>query len=220
MKYIYDILLNWSDETNVYEFFEWQTGDDLEHIKKIPILRIGVNDFKKIHISDFILSHDICNSLYQKTELFNNKVGKSIDYACIFTDGLRAIAIEFDKNGNSIYKSHLLLDEEEEVLDIMNKMAEIKIKYKILKKKKRNIFLTRYERDIKKYLVNEFNNIYNTRNVNKLKYLYYEWYNTTCDDFDLMFNRIKKILSREWNGKHINLYNLIKLSDIKKIKKL
>jgi len=216
MKYIYDILLNWTDEFNVYEFYEWQTGDDLEHIKKMPIMRIGFEHFKIIYSCDFIASNETMKELYQKTELFNSKSGKYIDYACIFTDGFRAIAVEFSEAGKSIYKSRLLLEEEEEVIDIISKVEETKVSYKVIRKHKENAFLTRYEREIQKYLINEFDKIYRTKNINKLRYLYYEWYNTTNDDFDFMFNKITKILNMDWGSKHINLYNLIKLSYVKK----
>ena len=52
MIYIYDILLNFSE--NLYSFYEWNTEyDNIRHFKKIPMFRID---------SDFI------------SIIFNNKV--------------------------------------------------------------------------------------------------------------------------------------------------
>ncbi len=215
MKYIYDILLNWTDD-NIYEFFEWQNGDELEHIKKIPIMRINSKDFNNIYNSIIEIDNNLLEQLKDRTELYINKRDNQINYAVIFTDGLRALAIEFNSKGKSICKSSLLLDEENEVIDITNKLEEIKINYKIINQNKDLSFLTRYERKIKRYLINEFNKIYKEKNINKLKYLYYEWFNNTGNDFNLMFNQLKQILDIEWNEQHINLYNLIKLSYIKK----
>ena len=109
-----------------------------------------------------------------------------------------------------------MLDESDEVLDIANKIEEMRIEYKVIKETKPLIFLTRYEQSIRKYLVNEFNKIYRTKNIDKLKYLYCEWYNEGSDDFEYMYKKMNEILDIEWNQKHHNLYNLIKLSYIKK----
>ena len=92
----------------------------------------------------------------------------------------------------------------------------IKLDYKIIATNKKQLFLTRFEQEVKQYLLHEFSKIYKSKNINKLKYLYYEWYNTTSNDFNFMFNKIKKILDMEWNNNHINFYNLIKLSYAKK----
>ncbi|MGI6324623.1 MAG: DUF3603 family protein [Bacilli bacterium] len=216
MKYVYDILLNWTDNINAYEFYEWQTDDELEHIKKIPVIRINTDDFVAIHDNNIIIDDDLRQLLDQKTETFKGRLSNHIDMACIVTDGLRTIAIEFDRHGKSIFRSSLLLDESDEVLDIANKIEEMRIEYKVIKETKPLIFLTRYEQSIRKYLVNEFNKIYRTKNIDKLKYLYCEWYNEGSDDFEYMYKKMNEILDIEWNQKHHNLYNLIKLSYIKK----
>ena len=36
MNYIYDILLNFNDSENYFEFYEWKEDDIFEHIKKYP----------------------------------------------------------------------------------------------------------------------------------------------------------------------------------------
>jgi hydroxylamine reductase (hybrid-cluster protein) len=216
MSYIYDILLNWTDELVSYDFYEWKAVDDVEHIKKIPIIKIDIKDLGIIYNAEFTVSKNIIDMINGKTELFNNKSGNRINNAVIFTDGLRSIAIEFNNEGKSIFKSKLLLDEEDETLDIARKMDKTTLDYHVIKSNKEQIFMTRYEREVRDYLINEFNKIYQNKNINKLKYLYFEWFNNNSNDFEYMFNKIKRILNMEWSSKHINLYNLIKLSYVKK----
>ena len=38
MTYIYDILVNFSD--NLYEFYEWNKKDKIIHIKRIPLIKV------------------------------------------------------------------------------------------------------------------------------------------------------------------------------------
>ena len=38
---VYDILFNLIDSERVYEFFEWNNKDDIEHIKKIPLIKVS-----------------------------------------------------------------------------------------------------------------------------------------------------------------------------------
>ena len=40
MIYIYDLLLNFIDGDRLIEFYEWDSKDGLEHIKKIPLFKI------------------------------------------------------------------------------------------------------------------------------------------------------------------------------------
>ena len=41
MIYIYDILLNFIDGKRMYEFFEWNSEDVVEHIKRIPMFCVS-----------------------------------------------------------------------------------------------------------------------------------------------------------------------------------
>lgn len=215
MNYIYDTLLNWSD-INIYEFYEWRATDDLEHIKKMPIIKVSNKDFENLYNCEIIIDKSVLDFIYQKTILFKNKRGNMLEYAAIFTNGLRSLAIEFNKQGKSMCKSDLLLEEADEVNELVRKKDFIAIKYKIMKRNKKRELMTRFEEETKIYLTNEFNKIYEDKNMSKLKYLYSEWYNKTGDDFECMYNKLKDILKKEWCKKHIELYNLIKLSYVNK----
>jgi hypothetical protein len=215
MSYIYDILLNWVD-TYPYEFYEWQLDDDIENVKKIPIIKVDTNKLRDLLNDDIIIDVEILDIIYQKTEVVDNRSISYIEYGCIFTDGNKALAIEFDKEGYSLYKSLLLIDEEQEILEISIKLEAIDFKYKVIKEYKNKNNLTRNEKKLKEFLINEFEKIYDTKNIDKLKYIYFEWYNKTSDDFNYMYNKVKKILSISWDKKHDNIYNLLMLANMKK----
>ena len=119
-------------------------------------------------------------------------------------------------NKQSIFKSSLLLEEEDEVIELVRKRENTIIKYRIIKRNKKRRLMTRFEEETKVYLTNEFNKIYEEKNISKLKYLYSEWYNKKSDDFECMYNKLKDILKKDWTKKHIELYNLIKLSYVNK----
>ena len=44
MIYIYDVLLNWFKKGKIMESFEWNTNDEIDHVKKIPLIRVDDQD--------------------------------------------------------------------------------------------------------------------------------------------------------------------------------
>jgi hypothetical protein len=215
MTYIYDILLNWTDE-KPYEFYEWQTSDMLEQIKKIPVIKVEKDTFYHLKNSDIVVPHSILEKINKKTITEASRISTFLDYVALFTDGLDVIAVEFNKKGKALMKSCLLLDEKEEVLEISKKIAITSFDYKIIKTNNEDIYLTRLEREGKKLIIKELNCINTNKNIDKLKYLYYEWFNEISNDFNYMYNKLKKAVGDEWTKKHNDLFNLIKLSYIKK----
>ena len=45
MTYIYDIVVNFVDGDRLIEFFEWDRRDIVEHIRKIPLIRVNDDCF-------------------------------------------------------------------------------------------------------------------------------------------------------------------------------
>ena len=78
-------------------------------VKKENVIYLRLDSF----INDtVIIDKEFLTTIYQKTEVFNpDRIGV-IDYACLFTDGYKVLGIEFNKEGKSLFKSFLLLDEE------------------------------------------------------------------------------------------------------------
>ena len=54
MMYIYDLLLNFQDKERLVEFFEWSKQDVLEHVKKIPIVRVPSIDMDNFCFADIV----------------------------------------------------------------------------------------------------------------------------------------------------------------------
>ena len=210
MCYVYDIVLNFNDD--FYEFFEWKREDIICHIRRINLILVDSKTYNEIfdHIVSF--STEFLNSIYNKCEYYTNRSINTIPYAFLLTDSYRVIAYKLDKNGKIVSYSSLLLDEEEEILDLCYKLGEIKLDYEIIKKRNKKEFYTRDEVSMINYIKKEISIVYKKKNINKLKYLYYEYFDKQSNDIDLMYQDLLNELSKSINKKHCDLYNLIKLS--------
>lgn len=217
MIYIYDILLNWTDTNKIYEFFEWDVNDNIEHIKRIGLIKVTSKQMSDIITHDIKVDNNLLEDIYNLTEVFKEKRVINLEYACLITDGNIVIAIEFDKDGNSLYKSRLLLDEEEEVLELSLKRDYYELNYSINNDNKApNYLLTRKEEGIKRYLLQEIIDTYKEQNINKLKYIYSEYTNKVLNDTDLMYKELVSSLDFVLTSKHQKIYDLLKLSHTKK----
>ena len=205
MNYIYDVLTNFS-EKGLFEFYEWNQTDNIEHLRKIPIFRINNIKLEKIFL----------NKIKNKTEIFTNTKIDTIEYCSIFTDGMDLIIIEFDEDGKSIKRSSMLLDEYEDTLDESDLLDTITIKYEILDIIDENKFLTRFQKEVYNYIEDELENLIEKKSYNKLKYLYYEWYNKKNNDMTDMIQKLLNILSMDFSSKHEKFFGLLKLSNMKK----
>lgn len=216
MIYMYDILLNWTDRLRLNEFFEWNLDDDLEHIKKIPLIKVNDNLIKDLLISKIKFDKDILNKIKNKTEgYFHNDIDV-IEYAVIFSNGVKAIAVELDDEGICLYKSSMLLDEEDEVLEMTSELVKNEIKYEVLKTNNKINTLTRKEEEIKNFLLKEIKKIKNSKEVSKANYLYKEFFQDDIDNFDDKISVIINEVSKDFNNFHKKLYNLLKLSMVNK----
>lgn len=216
MIYTYDILLNWTKDNKLLDFYEWTLEDDLEHIKKIPIIKISDVMLKDILTSKVKIDKSFLFKIKCKTESYFHNEIDVIDYAFIVTTRKKAIALELDNEGNIMYKSNLLLDEEEEVLEIGEDLQDMDIPYKIIKQTNKISYLTRKEEEEKKFLEKEIKKIKINKEESKLNYLYKEFFSNELDNFNDKLNVIIKEISKDYNSFHHKLYNLLKLSTIKK----
>ena len=209
MTYIYDIMLNFNKD--YYEFYEWLNDDNLYHIKRIYLVKVDSNMYNDILNNKVIINDELIFTIFNKCEYFDNKKVLTIPYALLITDSYRVMAIMMNLNGEVIKYSSLLLDEEEEVLEVSDKLATIKINYEIKEEKNINN-LTRNEKDILRFIKKDINNAYKNNNINKLKYLYYECFNKDASNIDTIYIELFDLLNNDISDKHYSLYNLIKLS--------
>ncbi len=211
MIYIYDILLNFMDSRNCLEFFEWDQNDDIEHVKKIPLFRVSKEMMKAVYGGDVILKEGL-SEIKDRTEIFGRDDVRFVPYACLFSDGRHCMAVEFDETGKSVYKSGLLLDEEEEILDIADRLDERTFSYQVLESDRKKEFLTRREKKICIFLRHEIEDAYKKNDCSKLQYLYAEYGGVEESDMNAVYRHLVESLDQFLDDRHYRLYHLLKLS--------
>ncbi len=210
MTCIYDVLLNFTDDDNLIDFFEWHEKDDFDHIKKIYLVRVNtktMEDFLKYKIK---VSEEFLSIIKDKTILYKNK--KYLKYAALFTDLNKVIALEFDNNGEVVAKSSLLLDEEEDIIMESNCMDEENIEYEKILEYPKRLFLTREELYKRLFLLKEIENAYKENDYDKLTYYYDEIYENNNYSIDKKYELMIDEIKNAYCEKHNNLYEIIRMS--------
>ncbi len=174
MRYIFDILVNF--RKNLYDFYDWNKEDEILNIRKIPIVKVSKEDYRAFYFSLVRVSDDFLEKIENKTDVFHRIQFRIIKHACILTDGVQAIAIKFENKENRLV-SKLLFEEEEEVLELSEKMKEMNIAYQVLEDKE-FLLETRKETKMNAYIKKELQKLSNE----KLCYLYFECFNQKNKD--------------------------------------
>lgn len=210
MNYIYDILVNMKE--NLYDFYDWDKNDDISHLRKIPLFRVDNKTYNDLINCKVKVSKDFLTKIFNKTEEFKNKKINFIKYESLFSNGLDSICIKFNDDGISNSKSKLIINENEEVLEVSEKIEEEKIKYSVIKKEQNSELRTRNDIKIEKYINKELN----TNNIEKLKYLFYECFNEKEENREIIIKKINKSLINNWDYMSSKIYDFFKLSSVKK----
>lgn len=210
MTYIYDVLLNFTDDYDRIEFFEWQENDCYEHIKKIPLFKISSSDMINICQNRIKLSKKFIEDIKGKTISYKNK--KDIKYASLFTDQNKVIALEFDSKGQTISHSSLLIDEEEDIAEDSIDEEITKIEYEKIYTYKTDPFLTRKETKRKKFLLQELAMLHKEKDLDKFNYLYEEVFKKDNLSFENRYKKIVNDLENNYNPKYNELYDIVCLS--------
>ena len=216
MIYTYDILLNWTKGERLKEFYEWTLEDDLEHIKKMPIIRIRESLLKDLLTSKVKIDKSFLSKIKYKSESYFHNEIDVIDYAFIVTTEKKSLALELDDEGNVMYKSSLLIDEEEEILEIGEDLVVMDISYEVISKTNNISYLTRKEEEERRFLTKEIKKIKQNKEKSKLNYLYKEFFIDDVESFNDKLTILEKEISKDYNSFHHKLYNLLKLTTIKK----
>ncbi len=214
MTCVYDVLLNFTNDLELIDFFEWQEKDIVEHIKKIYLVRISsqmMDDILKYRIK---VSKEFLEEINNKTILYKNK--RIIKYAALFTDFNKVVALEFDNNGVVIARSSLLLDEEEDIIEECSNIEKISVKYEKIGKYQNKLFLTREERLRRNYLIKEIKLTYENKWYDKLEYLYQEIYESDDKDIALKYRVLMNDLINNYSNQHNKLYEIVRLTYTKK----
>lgn len=213
MNYIYDVLLNFTDNKTLVEFYEWLEDDTIEHIKKIPIFRTSTKTMGDLLSSKIQVTTDFLKTIKNQTIVYNSQ---NLKYAALFTDLNRVVALEFNDKGLSVCKSSLLLDEEEDVIDESSLLSVEKISYKVVENTPNAYFLTREERFKRNYLLNEFKHLYENKDFAKFNYLYEEIFSKDNLKNIERYQKVLSELTENYSAKYDFLYEIVKLSYTKK----
>ena len=216
MIYVYDILLNWFEEKKNIDFFLWDPSDELEHINKIPLIRVSKALMKDLNQHTIVFPIHFLAKIKDKTECYCGGELSKISYACLISDKDSSLAIECNDKGQVIYRSHLLLDEEEEVLEFALELNEEKLEYKKLKKKDQMLFLTRKEQKNRNYLLKELSKILRQKDEAKLNYLYEEYFEEDNLSFEEKYEKLYKSTVKNFSKMHEEMIKILKLSSKKR----
>lgn len=209
MYYYYDILLNFQDDKNLYEFYEWEETDDIDFVKKMPLFRIPTSNLKDILKYKVQFSEEFLKEIRNKTILkSSSKILKNTFLICDTKD---ALAIELNNEGIVISRSKLLLADEINLNEIMFTMKETKLTYEKIDKYEKRKEIRQIEK-IKKLINCEINTLYESKNISKLKYLYYEWFNVLNNDIEKIYKDMQDDLNKSFNENQERIYYLIKKS--------
>lgn len=211
MNYIYDILLNFNK--NLYEVYEWNKNDEITHIRKIPLFKITTKNLYNILNNKVKIDEDFLKNIYKKTETFLKNKINVIDYCFLVTDGKEVVALKSNEKTITGF-SKLLYEEELDVLEYSDNIKTIDIKHEILSKINLNIFETRNENNIKKYIFKNINEMINNNDYDKLNYIYLECFNQKLQG-DIK-KQIYIDLKDKWDDVYLQIYDFFKKNLLKR----
>ena len=209
LNYYYDILLNWNEVG--YSFYEWDDTDVLELVKKIPFFKVRHKTLVDLITNKVKVEPDFLNLIKDKTLVSNRKFTTKLSYAALLTDNKNVIALEFNEEGLTINQSYLLIDDELNTLESTYGLKELLLNYEIIIP----LFISktlRQEQSAKSFIIFEINQLYQKGDLNKLKYLYYEYKQITSEDLELIYHTFLEDINKDFNVNLLKLYHIIKLS--------
>lgn len=209
MNYVYDILLNFKEE--FIDFYDWNTRDGLDHIRKIPIFKVETKVLRDFLDYSIELDEKELVKIENQTEIFLGRKVKSIRYACLITDSRKVLALKI--KDKKVYISDLLLDEEESSLDMIALLSFWDLKYKKKDKRTTNRFKTRKQLEFEKNLDLELQKLVNEKNLSKLKYIYYECFDEKEDKKDVMIHKINLELKENFINFSKKIDYLLKITN-------
>lgn len=206
MNYYYDVLLNFQEKYCM--FYEWDEQDGIEFVKKIPLYHIDSKTYIDLFNNKVKVTNEFLKNIENKTKLKSNIY---LEYTAIFSDGKNSIALEFNKKGEVINKSSLMLEDELNINEFMYSISINTLNYETIDSEIR-YKETRQELKIKRLLKLEIDSMYKNKEYSKLKYIYLEWFNELSDNIENMYNNMLDKIKDDLSSKEYDIYELIKLS--------
>ncbi len=211
MNYYYDILINLEEE--YYEFYEWEKKDEIIPIKKIPIYKVDhqtILDFLQYEIT---ISNSLLTELIDKTIVKNSKEKLT---CLLLTDSKTTLCVELNKNGKVIYKSKLLVEDENNINEISSSFSLTQVDYQTGKLLTKRNNLRRIEKEIN-IIKLELNNLRLNKNDEKCSYLYYELFHDFNNNYLDKIEKMNEELNKASYKVIHRLYHLINLTNKEKL---
>lgn len=213
MLYIYDILVNFMDGNRIYEFFEWDYKDVIEHIRKIPAIRVDQRTFYDLLNNEVKVDQEFLKLIKDKTYTYK----EGIEYALIISNLERCYALEFNSRGEIVYKSSLLIDEEDDIIECSRKLEEFKVGYTLMGEYTLdNKRFTRREEVDRNLLKREIITTYENKNYEKLVYLYEEAYGRDNSCIDEKYNKLLDDIDQNFPSNLKKIVQIIRLTTKKR----
>ena len=210
MIFVYDILVNFNDY--LYNFYEWDANDLVEHIRKIYLIRVSDKVYDDFINYKVILPKEVLISIKNKTEIFSYQKLENIKYACVVSNTKDSVVLVFNENGEIIESSKICIEEENEINNIAFSLNIKKFDYKISNKSNNYSCFTRKERKLLKlinYKINEFK-----EDKELMEYLYYEWFMKKPKNENI-YNELIKDINKRVSDKHYEFLDVLNLIKVK-----
>ena len=189
MNYYYDILVNL--EEDFYEFYEWEKNDPIIAIKKTPLFKVSHNVIVDFLTYDITLDEELTINLLEKTICKN----KEKINALLISDTKTSLFLEINDNGKVIFKSKLLVEDENNINEIVNALRETNLKYQVGKKVLKNNLLRQTIKE-QKLILMELIGLKKNKDVDKCNYLYFELFHKIDDDYEQEINDMINFLDK------------------------
>jgi len=205
MNYYYDIILNFQEDN--LQFYEMDKNDYYEKIKKIPIIQINTNHFKKIANHKIKIKEELLEKIYKQTQTSN----KVIDYALLIADKNNVLAIEFNNFGEEINRSIVSIEDEINILELIYTIKLDDFPFEIISSFNNRNDL-RQEKYIKDFIKLEIKYLYENLMISKLQYLYLEWFGILEENYNKIYQDMINKLDEEITLQEERIFKIIKLS--------
>jgi len=208
VNYYYDVVLNF-DLENVWQFYEWEEDDYFTYVKKIPLFRVEhevLRDFLNYHIR---VSNSFVLEIAHKTVVRNSS--EDIYGAFLMSDSKNTLAVLLNEQGDVLALSKLMIADDNNVNEFLYTVKKTVIPYE--KKEIRNQrTVMRQEEKVKKFISIELNTLLEEKNMEKLRYLYYEWFQEEKESMVEMYQDMVRKLKAPMDDLMLQIFYFIRLS--------